>query len=1064
MDARTHITRLGAICAALCLVVIAGCRDDERGAPDAVVRPATCPEVRRVEPPLAHVASEHRTADYWIERQGVYGPADDPLITPEGIARHNLALAQPVDGATIGQVDLLQPIDREVLDSQLAERLTYVQEQVRSGSLVDRRENRLSNADIAKLQVPEQRTPLAAEWVVVDREVPLRCGPYPAGLYRAPVDPDFDRNLCSTLRSGEVLQLLERWPNGMVLARTPYAMGWVDGDDVGPRVPQDALQARRDERESLPFTRRAVVTEAFSLLGAPYGWGGKDGGYDCSRFLLELFGRFGIDLPRHSARQARAGTFVVDVADVTDLNEKRLLLEAAARRGVVLLHFPGHIMLYLGTTEEGVPMAIHAFSEFVTPCDSTELETINRVDRVEVTDLTLGEGSSREDFLTRVTAITVLGASPGRGLVADATVRPSAPVTLPVGRCTDAPRSALFTSPARPDASRRLRVIAATDRDPGAASLVLFGPDDVQVDTNENDLDGPPFGRWVEVRAPAAGRWTAVLADGDRVIACERLRVAAGPAATPPRVSPGPAWEVERGWGPAMENLYAVFVEQLFRDPTDDDVTWPDLQTLIGSPERNLLHDYREPGEDEALALEPDCADLPYFLRAYFAWKLALPFVYRTCTRGRPDAPPTCEPVLASNLDSVPDRNQPAAFRRFARRMANVVHSSSPRTLPTDDETDFYPVRLGRTSMRPGTVYADPYGHVLVVARWVPQGATEYGVLVGADAQPDGTVGRRRFWRGSFLFTPDTERVGAGFKRWRPVRYDPSLAPPAADPEPVEAAEASEPDTPEPDTAEPAAADPETPQPDTEPIATGAETPPPPPQPWRVATNADLQSRRGPGAWSDAQYRGSSDDFYATMQGLINPRPLDPVRMQKSLVDALEESVQRRLSSVQNGEDFMKETGYALVPMPFGAALFLTSGPWEDYSTPSRDMRLLISVDAVTSFADTVAAHPERFGVSTSDRDTAVRRVRDVLETELRSRRITYTRSDGTDWSLTLADVVARAAAMEVAYNPNDCVEVRWGAPEGSEERLTCQRRAPDDQRQRMEKYRAWFATRERPG
>ena len=77
----------------------------------------------------------------------------------------------------------------------------------------------------------------------------------------------------------------------------------------------------------------ASLTEAFSMLGEPYGWGGKDGGYDCSRFLLELFERFGVDLPRHSARQAIAGTFSVDVSTVEDLNEKRLLLEAAARRG-----------------------------------------------------------------------------------------------------------------------------------------------------------------------------------------------------------------------------------------------------------------------------------------------------------------------------------------------------------------------------------------------------------------------------------------------------------------------------------------------------------------------------------------------------------------------------------------------------------------------------------------------------------------------------------------------------------------------------------------------------------
>jgi hypothetical protein len=200
------------------------------------------------------------------------------------------------------------------------------------------------------------------------------------------------------------------------------------------------------------------------------------------------------------------------------------------------------------------------------------------------------------------------------------------------------------------------------------------------------------------------------------------------------------------------------------------------------------------------------------------------------------------------------------------------------------------------------------------------------------------------------------------------------------------------------------------------------------------------------------------------MEGMINPRALDPVRMQTSLVDALEESIQRRLSSVQNGEDFMKGQGYAPIEMPHGAALFLTSGPWEDYSTPSRDMRLLISIDAVVSFPDGVEAHPGRFGIREADRDTAVQQVRDALGAALAKRSFEYVRSDGSTWKLSLADVAARMKAIEVAYNPNDCVEIRWGAPEGSEERETCKRRAPQEQQARMLKYRKWFAARERPG
>jgi hypothetical protein len=78
-------------------------------------------------------------------------------------------------------------------------------------------------------------------------------------------------------------------------------------------------------------------------------------------------------------------------------------------------------------------------------------------------------------------------------------------------------------------------------------------------------------------------------------------------------------------------------------------------------------------------------------------------------------------------------------------------------------------------------------------------------------------------------------------------------------------------------------------------------------------------------------------------------------------------------------------------------------------------------------------------------------------------RTISYVRSDGSPWRLTLADLLERRTALETAYDPNDCVEVRWGAPADSEEAATCRRRAPLEQRTRMEQYRDWFRDGRRP-
>ena len=87
-----------------------------------------------------------------------------------------------------------------------------------------------------------------------------------------------------------------------------------------------------------------------------------------------------------------------------------------------------------------------------------------------------------------------------------------------------------------------------------------------------------------------------------------------------------------------------------------------------------------------------------------------------------------------------------------------------------------------------------------------------------------------------------------------------------------------------------------------------------------------------------------------------------------------------------------------------------------------------------------------------------------MLASELSARKFSYTRSDGSQWTLALKDVIDRMPALEMAYNVNDCVELRWGAPEESEEASTCKRHAPAAQRAKMAgEYRAWFNERRRP-
>jgi hypothetical protein len=84
-------------------------------------------------------------------------------------------------------------------------------------------------------------------------------------------------------------------------------------------------------------------------------------------------------------------------------------------------------------------------------------------------------------------------------------------------------------------------------------------------------------------------------------------------------------------------------------------------------------------------------------------------------------------------------------------------------------------------------------------------------------------------------------------------------------------------------------------------------------------------------------------------------------------------------------------------------------------------------------------------------------------EKQIRERAVEYRRSDGSMFRLTVADILARRPALEMAYNPNDCAEIRWGASTGSADFATCARHAPEDQRAHMQEYRVWFHEAKRP-
>jgi hypothetical protein len=294
-----------------------------------------------------------------------------------------------------------------------------------------------------------------------------------------------------------------------------------------------------------------------------------------------------------------------------------------------------------------------------------------------------------------------------------------------------------------------------------------------------------------------------------------------------------------------------------------------------------------------------------------------------------------------------------------------------------------------------------------MLVRRVAQAGGGAGIFLAVDAEPDGTVTRKRFWRGNFLFAHEPSLGSPGFKRFRPIVREHGKL--------------------------------------------------------RRLTNAEIAKNREYGDFSLEQSQLAVEDFYDRMDDVMSPQPLDPLRAMQDAIASLDEQVKTRVVAVENGRKW-QNSAKGEANMPDGPAIFATSGAWEDFSTPARDFRLLIAIDVVRGFPDRVIRRPERYAMPAGKSAAEVKaELQTALASELATRKFSYTRSDGSAWTLSLKDVLDRAVDLEMAYNPNDCVELRWGAAENSDEAATCKRHASQAQRAKMMKYRTWFQERHWP-
>lgn len=393
-----------------------------------------------------------------------------------------------------------------------------------------------------------------------------------------------------------------------------------------------------------------------------------------------------------------------------------------------------------------------------------------------------------------------------------------------------------------------------------------------------------------------------------------------------------------------------------------------------------------------------DCADLPYVLRAYFAWMNDLPFSY---------------PISLKKVNPLEDKDKDIRYTTFGnevirrksvisgdninnvlKNIANFISTAAYRIPTTKDVAganvynDFYPVKISHKAIIPGTTFYDPNGHILVVYE-----VTKDGRVYMIDAHPDNSLTRAVYDDKKFVISSPS--YGAGFKNWRPFEVEENGV-------------------------------------------------------VMATKNSELSEEN---FFSVEQYLGHTgliNNNWRTRKYLFNGAVVpfgeyvrqslaqgnmkyDPIKEFKELLKAVCDDIKDRKESV----DIAIKSKIHLLPHPdrLPQNIYGTTGIWETYSTPSRDARLKAAIwnisESITSFISMYRAGDPKIEYEGVDLN---RDLLNIYEEETIACSISYTNSKGTQIYINLDDIINRI--YDLSFDPFHCIEQRWGAR--GEELSTC--------------------------
>lgn len=460
-----------------------------------------------------------------------------------------------------------------------------------------------------------------------------------------------------------------------------------------------------------------------------------------------------------------------------------------------------------------------------------------------------------------------------------------------------------------------------------------------------------------------------------------------------PKLSPSQGrwrWRIERAaWSADDEREYEAFVAGIGADDCDN------VHRCLTSPTANpRFHDKHPP----AMRFFADCADLPFMLRAYFAWQRQLPFSFSVRYGSHPPMPGHKGKLFGNRIVDRYDIVGPGPDPRLAlpavHQFVSSEHFRIPPLYKGEHLPDHYPVRISRDSIRPGTVIFDPDGHLAVVHQ-----VTDDGRVLYIDAHPDNTLTRGVFNR---EFSRAEPAMGAGFKSWRPQKL-------------VGA------------------------RPGKDGLVGGKIA---------LARDSELADWSDeqffgtrlprPGTWTDAVFEiaGKPVDYhdYVRLTLAYPGFKYNPIDEMRTAMRQLCRDLGYRVEAVNLA---LKANIHKRPPpdrLPHN--IYATKGDWETYSTPSRDARIKTAFEELRDeTARFLALSRERSDVLDYKGSDLRADLLSVYREETAACRITYTRTDGSPRTLGFEEIKRRL--FRLSFDPHHCVERRWGADD-AEELQTC--------------------------